>query len=113
MRAVGDNLRQASLAYRQDELAVKKKLESVFGRSFHKEWIGGRVVDFADDEFIIEHSEHALRGIDDMTARFEDISDDPRYKIAYVNDKEGVFGAKRRARLQVVVDEIRDIRGLV
>jgi len=116
LTATRANLKQAGLAYRQDELPVKRKLERLFGRTFRKEWIGERAVDFADDDLIIEHSTHARRGIDDMIVRFEDIQDDPRRKIAFVNDKRGVFGAKRRARLAAVVDEIRDIdelRGMV
>lgn len=104
------NICLANLTYRTDELNTKLQLERLFGRRFQKEQIGRRVVDFACDELIIEHSVDGTKGIQDVIARFEDIADDPRQKIAIVDTKK--LGDRRRARLESVVDEIRDYRAL-
>jgi len=108
--AVRENIRLASLAYRTDELETKRQLERLFRRKFQKEQIGRRVVDFACDDLIIEHSKDGTKGLPDVIARFEDIKKDHRRKVAFVDTRK--LGDKRRARLESVVDEISDFREL-
>ena len=111
LKAVLPNTVKASLSYTTDELVTKRRLEKLFSRTFQKEQIGRRFIDFACEDLLIEHSEDFGKGIGDMMSRFEDIEEDPRHKIAYVDEPQ--LGARRRARLSAVVDEIRDIRELV
>ena len=102
--------RKGHLVYRIDELPTKEALERKYDRVFHKERIGNRVVDFASDDMIVEHSADWGKGLGDLIGRFSDITDDPRKKIAYINMH--CFGPTRRARLEAVTDEIHDFRAL-
>jgi len=107
---VNKNRRKANLAYRDDELPIKAALEALFNRQFRKEEINGRIIDFACNDLIVEHSSDFTKGINDMIARFADVSTDSRRKIAFVNTRR--FGDRRRARLASVVDEIRSHKEL-
>lgn len=110
LAAVRQNIRRAAMAYTKAELLVKERLEALFERVFQKERIGERVIDFACTDLLVEHSTDGGKGIGDMIDRFESIASDARKKIAYVDTTK--LGNRRRARLESLVDEVRDIRAL-
>ena len=92
------NIRLASLAYREDEMPIKAALEGLYGCAFQKEAIGNRVLDFANDELLIEHSCDGTKGLSDIISRFKDIQVDPRRQIAFVNT--GRLGTTRLTPLK-------------
>jgi len=102
---------KANLTYRRDEIPIKDKLEKLYGCVFHREVIGNRVMDFASDELLIEHTSDWTHGTFDLVRRMEDVAGDTRRKIAYLDTKK--LGAPTRKRLENVGVEIIDFRSLV
>jgi len=99
----------AGLTYRKDELSVKAYLEGVFNCSFHKERIGRRFVDFANDTLLIEYTTDGSRGVQDAFARLLEIvqSGDIRRKIACLPLRE--VGSLRRGRFVALGVELRNV----
>lgn len=110
LSATKENVEKACLAYTREELPIKSKLEALYGKQFKKERIGARIVDFASDDLVIEHSTDYGKGLGDMIARLTEIKDDKRRKIAYVNTDQ--LGPRRRQSLEAVCDEVIDYRAL-
>lgn len=100
----------AHLAYRKDELPIKAALEKLYDKKFHKEIIGKRVMDFASDDYLIEYTADYTHGTFDLVRRFEDVADDPRRKVAYLNVRR--LGAPTRQRLEAIDVEIKDYLGV-
>lgn len=95
----------ANLTYRKDELPVKEKLERLYSRTFSKEEINGRIVDFSCEDLIIEYTTDNTHGVFDLIRRLEAISGDTRRKIAYLPlSKLGVRSKERLGRVAEVID---------
>ncbi len=101
----------SGLVYRQDELPIKRAIETLFGKSFNKEKIGGRYVDFADATDIIEVTFDSTKGITDLTARLREVKQlDGRRLTAFIAEKN--VGAIRRKRLTDLGVTLRSVTEL-
>lgn len=111
-KCLPDRLGTGNFAYRKDELAIKRTLERKY-RSLHKERIGRRYIDFANNKVLIEHSKDGTHGLQDIIARFRDveIQGDSRTRVAFVDTR--LLGPKRRKRLMDLGVHIKDYRTLL
>ncbi len=102
----------AWLAYRKDELPVLADMERVFSAKFQKEGVDGVYFDFANEDYLIEHTRDDTKGICDATRRFAVAAarGDQRKRIAYLDTSK--LGPLRRGRLEALNVEIRDVTSL-
>lgn len=102
----------SGLTYRQDELPILSRLNTLYDTIFKKEQIGRLFLDFANAQYIIEVSYDNTTGITDLIRRFEavDSASDPRHRVAYVT--KAVRRSPRRERLLALNVEICDVNTL-
>jgi hypothetical protein len=93
------------MAYRQDELPAKAALEKLHGCEFRKERIGKKIIDFASEEMLIEHS--ISNTTSRLAERFEVAIDagDTRKMVAYIRFRKG----KWRDRLLKMGVDVRHV----
>jgi hypothetical protein len=98
----------ASMSYRKDEIPVLNAVQSLYGRKFEKALVAGRYFDFADDYYLVEHTEDDTKGICDATERFQAAQavGDLRRRVLFA--VKSAIGKKRMARLEAVGVEVRD-----
>ena len=90
-----DEWSRVGLVYRNDELPTKEWLEELTGRKFTKEVIGRQIIDFADHDYLIEHTIDHRSGVSQAISRLTNIEDERRKVLITKVDR---LGPLRRSR---------------